>query len=174
MSQSTVSNFLNGKPVDYANFIELCRVLAHEWRDIADLEDKSQPDEAVNRKAKVLISQRFPNQNLAIAFQQALTTADCEVLIAGVTSPSRGSILEESDYLLLLLCDRSAISELVLEEVRLTKETHHTTPQKPAILPIYIGEGNAVPLPFDLYRLLEGIQPWQWRDDQIATRKRSP
>ncbi|MDF5720820.1 MAG: AAA-like domain-containing protein [Rhizonema sp. PD37] len=38
ISQSTVSNFLNGRPVDYSYFIEICRKLGLEWQDIADLE----------------------------------------------------------------------------------------------------------------------------------------
>ncbi|BDA76569.1 hypothetical protein CAL7716_107350 (plasmid) [Calothrix sp. PCC 7716] len=37
MSQSTISSFLNGKPVDYLNFREICRALRLEWQDIADL-----------------------------------------------------------------------------------------------------------------------------------------
>ena len=35
---ATVSNFLNGKAVDYATFEELCRRLALEWREIAELD----------------------------------------------------------------------------------------------------------------------------------------
>jgi transcriptional regulator with XRE-family HTH domain len=38
ISQSTVSNFLTGKPVDFSYFTEICQKLALEWRDIADLE----------------------------------------------------------------------------------------------------------------------------------------
>ncbi|HBK98034.1 MAG TPA: molecular chaperone Tir, partial [Microcoleaceae bacterium UBA10368] len=45
IAQSTVSHFLNGKPVDYVNFIEICRGLNQEWRDIADFELESLPDE---------------------------------------------------------------------------------------------------------------------------------
>lgn len=37
ISQSTISSFLNGRPVDYLNFIEICRALGLEWQDIADL-----------------------------------------------------------------------------------------------------------------------------------------
>ena len=37
ISQSTISSFLNGKPVDYLNFREICRALSLEWQDIADL-----------------------------------------------------------------------------------------------------------------------------------------
>ena len=34
---ATVSNFLRGKRVDYATFVELCEKLAFDWKDIADL-----------------------------------------------------------------------------------------------------------------------------------------
>lgn len=37
ISQSTISCFLNGKPVDYLNFREISRALGLEWQDIADL-----------------------------------------------------------------------------------------------------------------------------------------
>jgi hypothetical protein len=35
---ATVSNFLTGKPVDFATFEELCRRLALDWQDIAQLD----------------------------------------------------------------------------------------------------------------------------------------
>ncbi len=35
---ATVSNFLNGKPVDYTNFEELCRKLGLNWREISTLD----------------------------------------------------------------------------------------------------------------------------------------
>jgi transcriptional regulator with XRE-family HTH domain len=38
LSLATVSNFLTGKPVDYAVFDELCRSLALDWREIANLD----------------------------------------------------------------------------------------------------------------------------------------
>lgn len=37
ISQSTISSFLNGRPVDYLNFREICQALGLEWQDIADL-----------------------------------------------------------------------------------------------------------------------------------------
>jgi transcriptional regulator with XRE-family HTH domain len=39
LSRATVSNFLNGRPVDYLNFIEICRKLGLDWQAIAQLED---------------------------------------------------------------------------------------------------------------------------------------
>ncbi|WP_414623261.1 AAA-like domain-containing protein [Calothrix sp. CCY 0018] len=43
ISQSTISSFLNGKPVDYLNFREICRALSLEWQDIADLTVETSP-----------------------------------------------------------------------------------------------------------------------------------
>jgi DNA-binding Xre family transcriptional regulator len=43
LADSTVRNFLGGKPVDYATFEELCQKLNLEWRDVADLGETAQP-----------------------------------------------------------------------------------------------------------------------------------
>jgi DNA-binding Xre family transcriptional regulator len=36
ISRDRVNGFLNGKPVGFLNFTEICRVLALEWKDVAD------------------------------------------------------------------------------------------------------------------------------------------
>lgn len=41
LSLATVSNFLNGKPVDYLNFIDICDNLLLDWQAIASFEDNS-------------------------------------------------------------------------------------------------------------------------------------
>jgi transcriptional regulator with XRE-family HTH domain len=52
LADSTVRNFLNGKPVDYATFREICHSLNLEWRDFADLgEIAKPPQESVESKA---------------------------------------------------------------------------------------------------------------------------
>ncbi|GAB1538843.1 hypothetical protein NUACC21_15070 [Scytonema sp. NUACC21] len=38
LALATVSNFLTGKPVDHLTFEELCRKLALDWREVADLD----------------------------------------------------------------------------------------------------------------------------------------
>ncbi|WP_449416946.1 AAA-like domain-containing protein [Phormidium nigroviride] len=161
IAQSTVSNFLNGKPVDYANFAEICRVLAQEWRDIADLEDNSQPEETRRKKAKVAIAHSADNNSLAQQLQSALIAAGHEVFLTSKNADLE-SYLKLSDYLLLLLSEESAIGEMMLAQVQLVLELHHLTPQKPAILPICVDfypNGRSL----DLLSYLEGIQPWKWR-----------
>jgi hypothetical protein len=39
ISLATINNFLNGKPVDYLNFLEICRRLEQNWQTIAELDD---------------------------------------------------------------------------------------------------------------------------------------
>jgi len=174
MAQSTVSHFLNGKPVDYANFIEICRGLGQEWRDIADFDANSEPEEVVLVRAKVAIvfegfpSDRFANANarstshntLSQRLHQALSAGGHEVFFINNSSDSC-SYLKRCDYLLLLISEESAASEMVLEQVQLAKELHNLTAHKPAILPIFV-EVNT-PLSFDLLSYLAGIQPWLWR-----------
>ncbi|MEG3897471.1 MULTISPECIES: AAA-like domain-containing protein [unclassified Microcoleus] len=174
MAQSTVSHFLNGKPVDYANFIEICRGLGQEWRDIADFEANSEPEEVLLVRAKVAIlfegfpSDRFANANarstshntLSQQLHQALSAGSHEVFFINNSSDS-GSYLKRCDYLLLLISEESAASEMILEQVQLAKELHKLSGPKPAILPICV-ELNT-PLSFDLLSYLAGVQPWLWR-----------
>lgn len=74
MAQSTVSHFLNGKPVDYVNFIEICRGLGQEWRDLADFEANSEPEEVRVVSAKVAIAQSSADQELAVNLSQIIST----------------------------------------------------------------------------------------------------
>ena len=74
IAQSTVSHFLNGKPVDYANFIEICRGLGQEWRDIADFEAESQPDRVLPISAKIAIARSSTNHELAINLSKIPST----------------------------------------------------------------------------------------------------
>jgi DNA-binding Xre family transcriptional regulator len=167
IAQSTVSNFLNGKPVDYANFAEICRVLAQEWRDIADFNDYSQPEETRPKRAKVAIAHSADSGSLAQYLQSALIAAGHEVFLTGKNG-RLDSDLKLSDYLLLLLSEESAISEMVLAQVQLVLELHNLTPQKPAILPIcvdFLPDARSL----DLLSYLEGIQPWQWHSSDDSS-----
>ena len=47
LATSTTKNFLNGRPVDYLNFVELCQRLDLDWSEIADREMLEAPTEAL-------------------------------------------------------------------------------------------------------------------------------
>ncbi len=167
MAQSTVSHFLNGKPVDYANFIEICRGLGQEWRDLADFEANSEPEEVRVVRAKVAIlfedfanARSTSNNTLSQQLHEALSAASHEVFFINNSSDSC-SYLKHCDYFLLLISEESGASEMLLEQVQLAKKLHNFIAQKPAILPIFI-ESNT-PLSFDLLSYLAGIQSWLWR-----------
>jgi hypothetical protein len=161
IAQSTVSSFLNGKPVDYLNFLELCRVLGQEWQDIADLEGQASSETSVIAKATIAIA--FPPnlRELAMQLQQALTPVGHVMLIYEKDSPLSEQ-LKQTDYLLLLLSEQSLFSEVLLENVRLAKELRDST-EKPALFPICIDFPANLPLSFDLLGYLQDVQPWQWR-----------
>jgi transcriptional regulator with XRE-family HTH domain len=57
LSLTTVSNFLNGRPVDYVNFTEICRRLALDWEAIANLEEDS--DEQDSRDEQEVPNSEF-------------------------------------------------------------------------------------------------------------------
>ena len=44
-SLTTISSFLNGRPVDNQYFMEICKVLGQDWQKIAVLEDSSEADD---------------------------------------------------------------------------------------------------------------------------------
>ena len=41
ISRGTISKFLNGKAIDYRNFVEICEKLGLDWQEINDLKDDS-------------------------------------------------------------------------------------------------------------------------------------
>lgn len=160
IAQSTVSHFLNGKPVDYANFIEICRGLGQEWRDIADFESQSPPDDVLPKSAKIAIAQSTQHHTLVQQLHQALTAAGHEVFLVNKNSKDY-SYLNNCDYLLLPIDSESAASEVIIEQVQLAKELHNLTRHKPAILPICI-ELNTQ-FSFDLLHYLAETTIWHWR-----------
>ncbi len=64
LSLATVSNFLNGKPVYYLNFIELCNRLGLEWKAVADIDANSCSSTTVAENGQPLekSAELFPNQ----------------------------------------------------------------------------------------------------------------
>ena len=82
---ATVSNFLRGKPVDYATFDELCRRLALDWREIANLDfEVSSQTRDKNRSTPELLdanqdtSPRYPNGSVPLGSPFYLERAPIE------------------------------------------------------------------------------------------------
>ena len=128
---------------------------------------------------RVFISYRAqdPDRELAQQFYQTLIASDCEVFMAGQSIqlgenwPQRiETELKQCDYLLLLLSEQSANSEMVTEEVRRAKELQRSRPDgKPAILPIRVNFPENAPLNHNLRGYLDRIQHRDWHTAEDTT-----
>lgn len=67
LADSTVRNFLTGKRVDYATFVEICQRLNLEWQDFADLGEVAEPrpasEEVVDSSQSKLSSEQGKKEN---------------------------------------------------------------------------------------------------------------
>lgn len=62
ISSSTVSNFFNGKAVDYTYFLELCEKLGLVWQEIVDLEEDTNSDNKEQESNLSVAKQETPNR----------------------------------------------------------------------------------------------------------------
>lgn len=136
--------------------------------------DAATPVSASSRMSRVFISYRIqsPDQELAQEFFDALRTAGHEAFMAGESIrlgeawPQRiDAELAQCDYFLLLLSERSVVSEMVTEEVRRAKQLRDQT-GKPTLLPIRVNFPLNSPLSYDLRGYLQQIQQREWRNSQ--------
>lgn len=133
------------------------------------------PRTSANSHHKVFISYRAhePDKSLAQQFYEALTKAGHAAFMAGESIrlgenwPARiETELKQSDYLLLLLSEKSAMSEMVTEEVRRAKELRDARSDgKPMILPIQVKLSATFPVNYNLYGYLDQIQHQEWNSE---------
>lgn len=132
-----------------------------------------QPPQVVKpTQQKVFISYRAqePDSSLAKEFYDALISAGHQPFMAsesirlGENWPQRiETKLQSCDYLLLLLSEQSATSEMVTEEVRRAKELQEERPNgKPIILPIRVNFTLDSSLNYNLRGYLDCIQQRHW------------
>ncbi|MEB3226164.1 MAG: AAA-like domain-containing protein [Synechococcus sp.] len=92
ISLSTVSNFLNGRPVDFLNFMEISERLGKEWKDIADFEDEAiAPEPATpNPRTHEPIELDYPNYiRRSPVEEQGLTTIQQEGSLLRIKAPRK-------------------------------------------------------------------------------------
>jgi serine/threonine-protein kinase len=126
---------------------------------------------ASNKKVFISYRAQQPDISLAREFYQALTAAGHEAFMAGESIrlgeqwPNRiDGELKRCDYLLLLLSEKSAASEMVTEEVRRAKELRDSRQDsKPAILPVRVNFPLNSLLNYNLRGYLDRIQQREWR-----------
>ena len=132
------------------------------------------------KSSYIFISYRNQDPDLSLAqqFYDAFVAAGHQIFMAGESIrlgekwPARiDAELQQCDYLLLLLSEESAMSEMVTEEVRRAKELRESRMNgKPMILPIRVNFPWDSPLNYNLRGYLDCIQQREWRspaDTQI-------
>ncbi|MEY2976552.1 MAG: AAA-like domain-containing protein [Prochlorotrichaceae cyanobacterium] len=165
LSPSTVSNFLNGKPVDYLNFLELCHALGKEWRDLADLTARAHSPQSdagdFPRRTIVLRYQDACPATVGQEFQNALKLAGHDVL-CGDDRGEPGDHLAQANYWILLLAPACLGNELLLESVRYALNLREQQGQ-PHIFPLWCaGEAAPVNLCQSVLQLLNPLPLWCW------------
>lgn len=181
ISQGTVSNFLNGKPISVVIFMDSCRALNCEWRDVVDV-DYQAPHQQESYQAGIsreeplhqagigrgesplevaIVADRSVRSSLAGELEQVLRAKGYQVLMAEENALLAENLLSQCDYLLLLLSPEGAVSEIVLEEVRQAWQLRDTA-RKPAILPICIDLLDDAVFNSELLSYLEGVPLWYW------------
>jgi hypothetical protein len=128
---------------------------------------------SVSQSVRVFISYRSqdPDKSLAEDFYKALEAAGHQPFMAaksirlGENWPQRvDQELEQADYFLLLLSEKSVASEMVTEEVRRARELRTRNNGKPRILPIRVcfPRNSPVELNYDLRSYLLRTQQREW------------
>jgi transcriptional regulator with XRE-family HTH domain len=165
IAQSTVSNFLNGRPVDFINFLEICRILAQEWREVADLSAHNEQIHPQSNSPIIVISDRLhspPGEKL----KNALSDQGLTVFLLEENSENN-DYFNQADYLVLLLSEKSIFHEMVISDIQEAKFLQQKNPDKPAILPICVNFSDQIILPFDLWGHLQGITTWKWSENEL-------
>ena len=130
--------------------------------------------------ASVFISYRHlePDSKIANQFFKGIVEADHEAFLASDSidlgddwADKIRDALENCDYFLLLLSEKSLESDMVTEEVRRAKKLRDTRPnRKPTILPIRINLSLDEDINYDLAGYLNRIQQRFWNSNEDTER----
>jgi AAA-like domain/Protein kinase domain/TIR domain len=178
-----IQNMPGGKPASAVNPIPVTetpqtgRVLAGK---------SEQPFRLPDKPARIFISytQQEPDLSLAQQFFQALQRAGHSPFLSGQSgqlgpgwAQQVDAELKHCDYFLLLLSPESALSEVILAEVRAAKQRQdqaltqppHPGVYKPVILPIRVNLPMNAPLNYELRGHLHRLQQRFWHGPADTT-----
>lgn len=144
----------------------------HKEIELEIKSEESVPLEPSAKNVKVFMSYRSqdPDRSLAEQFYKTLKAVDHNVFMAGENIrlgenwfQRIDAELEQCDYFLLLLSEKSAVSEMVTEEVLRAKQLRDTrADNRPVILPIRVNFPISSPLNYNLREYLQRIQQREW------------
>ncbi|TAF01396.1 MAG: TIR domain-containing protein [Oscillatoriales cyanobacterium] len=138
---------------------------------------QTEPRNAKNQGKQVFISycNQEPDLSLALELAEGINGTGHQVFAAniGAVYPDRESAknwlsqidfqLEQCDYFLLLLSGETAVSEIVMEELRKIKELRYRRLHSaPAVLPIRVNYPPSIRLNHDLRNYINDTQQREW------------
>lgn len=153
---ATISSFFSRAPVDRVIFEELCEKLDLDWKDVA-------------AGSEIYISYAATEIDTAIAQSLAhvLRTQGYEVFPPRrqpIKPRQRSISLKRCDYCVIIVSEASAVSEVVLEEVRVAVEFRDSRrDQRPCILTVLTQPDTGEGLFYNLSSLLDGTITFHWR-----------
>lgn len=128
LASSTVRKFLNGRPVDYATFVELCKKLSLEWRDFADLGEITE----LHRESEEAVIAQYSTSETEKNTPDDLDLAESEEAIAKPNiqiEESNTDLIEERIFRAIKQLNFRGFSALVgiqaLEEIAKDSSRYH-------------------------------------------------
>lgn len=154
-------------------------IARQEMRSAEHLKQPSQTElrNGTNQGKRVFISycNQEPDLSLALELAEGINATGHQVFAAniGAVYPDRESAknwlsqidfqLEQCDYFLLLLSGETAVSEIVMEELRKIKELRYRRQNlAPAVLPIRVNYPRSIRLNHDLRNYINDTQQREW------------
>ncbi len=169
--QGKESNYITP---EYAQSCLLSLATVFDWYVETYHSEETEKASAIEKSVCVFICYFYQEPDLSLArdFEKALKQAGHKVFIDAVGRlGTAGAMeirkaLEKSDYFLLLLSPEAAASEMVLEEVIITKHRAEMRNGVPVILPVCIRQ----PLSYPLSYYLEETHQKAWNTSEDTSR----
>ena len=176
---STVSLFLNGKPVSCENYTKICNLLEVDWEQTIDqscaTEDISKPED---KSTTIFVCDHSFNQDSTFIthISSAFSAIDkAIVLIEDGQLLKRNDLNEIECVFLLVSSDSASVHQSVVEAIRQAKQLQAVSTEKTfSILLIHIHSLMSLPLNHELHQELQGIEQFAWQssdDTEALVRK---
>ena len=151
---------------------------SHASQELLRAESRNEKIDNLSETRRVFISyyKQEPDLSLAVELSEGIKAAGHQVFMAdiGAVYPNQKSAknwlfqiniqLEQCEYFLLLLSEQTAVSEIIIEELRRIKEMRDIRKKpEPIVLPIRVNYPAYIPLNHDLRNYINDTKLREWK-----------
>lgn len=151
---------------------------SHASQELLRAESRNEKIDNLSETRRVFISyyKQEPDLSLAVELSEGINAAGHQVFMAdiGAIYPNEKSAkdwlsqinvqLEQCECFLLLLSEKTAVSEIVIEELRRIKEIRDSRQKtEPIVLPIRVNYPTCIPLNHDLRNYINDTKLREWK-----------